>query len=901
MFGNGKLYAVSVDGGLPAPLPMPRAGSGGYSPDGNKIVYSPLFRDFRTWKRYQGGWAQNLYIFDLENDRAEQITDHARTERDPMWLSAGIHFVSDRDGTLELFRYEDGNKIQLTQHDDWDIKWASSDGQSRIVYEIAGTIGLYDTDAASESLLDITVPDDHVRRTARRMEVAGNIEDFEVSPDGNRLVVTARGDVFTVPVEHGVTRNLTQRADAHDRQAVWSPDGQHVAFISDRNGEEQLFVVAQDGGEARALSKPNETRLYQPRWSPDSQSIAYHDHTGVIHVTDLKGKHTTVIDTPYHVITDYAWAPDSQWLAFSQHQDDNNNDVLAIWSRADGRVRRASEGMFNVTSPSFSPDGKHLFFVSTRQFTPQIGAFEWNYAGDRENGIFALALSADSDNPFLPRNDEVTIKAEEDGDKKKGDEDDGKDDKVSVKIDFDGLAQRVIRVPIDDDNINGILALEDRLLYITSGPFYYGRPSDVQTTLRSFDLKKRKSDAVIENVQGLAISADGKFAIGQSNGSFKRYEIANPKETKDISTSNLIVYRAPAEEWAVVFDEVWRRFRDYFYVPNMHGLDWPALRDRYRPLVADVSTREDLNTLIGEMIAELNVGHAYVAGGDLQAPKRSSAALLGARFEAHRGRYRIAHIYPGHNEEPKYRSPLTEVGINVDVGDYILAIDGRDLSTDDNPYDLLTDRGSQPVELLVNDKPSTDGARKVLVDGIGDETNLVYLEWVTNNHRYVSDKTDGKIGYLHIPNMGASGIYEFIKWFYPQIRKQGLIVDVRSNGGGNVSQMIIRRLMQKPLGYGFQAHNDWANTYPATAFNGPMVSLINEDSASDGDIFPYFFREAGLGRCSSRSSAWDSPARAGSSKAVACRRTSRCPTTPPATSTPSWTGALPRCCSGWRQ
>ena len=847
MFGNGKLYRVSVDGGLPVALPMPRAGSGAYSPDGNRIVYSPLFRDFRTWKRYEGGWAQNLYIFDLENNRARQITDHARTERDPMWLSdAGIHFVSDRTGTLNLYRWTEGEITQLTDSDKWDIKWASSDGRSKIVYEIAGTIGLFDTADQTEKLLEITVPDDHVRRTKRRMEVAGNIEDFQSSPDGRRVVITARGDVFTVPVEHGVTRNLTQRGDAHDREAAWSPDGKYVAFISDRMGEETLMIVDQDGGEARALSAPKETRLYRPRWSPDSRHIAYYDHLGKIHVVDLEGRSREVYDSPYQVSSDYSWSPDSRWLAFSRDQHDTNNDVLSVWSLDDGDLHDVTDGFFNTYSPSFSPDGKHLYFLSAREFAPQIGAFEWNYVGDRETGIFAIALTAEAGNPFLPRNDEVAIE-EKKGDDDKDDE--NKDDEVSVEIDFDGIAQRIIRVPIDAGNIGEVMALEDRILYITSGPFYYGRESDVQTTLRSFDLEKRKSEALIEKLQGLAISADGKYAIARIDGSFKRYEIANPKEPKDISTANLIVYRAPAEEWPVIFDEVWRRFRDYFYVPNLHGYDWVALRDQYRPLVEDVSTREDLNTLIGEMIAELNVGHAYIAGGDLQAPKRSSAALLGARFEAdsRSKRYRIAHIYPGHNEEPKYRSPLTEVGVGINVGDYILAIDGRELTTADNPYDLLTDRGNQPVELTVNDRPDSDGARTVLVDAISDETKLVYLEWVENNRRYVAEKTDGKVGYLHIPNMGADGIYEFIKWFYPQIRKQGLIVDVRSNGGGNVSQMIIRRLMQKPLAFGFRAHSDWSSTYPATAFNGPMVSLISEDSASDGDIFPYFFREAGLG------------------------------------------------------
>ena len=844
MFGNGKLYRVSVDGGLPVAMPMPRAGSGDLSPDGSQIVYSPLFRDFRTWKRYQGGWAQDLYIFDLEDRRAEQITDHIRTERDPMWLTSGIHFVSDRTGTLNLYRYAEGNVTQLTNSESWDIKWASSDGESQIVYEIEGTIGHFDTSTGTERRLSITVPDDRVRRTARRIEVKGQVEGFSAAPDGNRAVVVARGDVFSVPVEHGITRNVTRRGDAHDREAAWSPDGEHIAFVSDRNGEEQLFVVDQAGGEATVLSEPDARRLYQPRWSPDSELIAYYDHTGVIHVTDLDGEHREVYDSPYNVRTDFTWSPDSQWLAFSRQQSDSNNTVISVWSRDSGDVTDVTDGFFTGSNPSFSADGQHLFFVTTRQFAPQIGSIEWNYVTDRENSISAIALTDDAGNPFLPRNDEVDIQAGDDED-----EDEEGDDEIRVAIDFDGIQERVIRVPVDADNLSGIQAIEGKLLYLTGGPFYYGREADVKTTLHAFDFEERESKEIVENVQGISLSADGKYAFVRQNGAMKRVEIAKPDEPKDISLDNLIVYRAPAEEWPIIFNEVWRRFRDYFYVDNLHGYDWEGLREQYKPLVGDISTREDLNTLIGEMIAELNVGHAYVAGGDLQAPHRSSASLLGARFEAdtRSGRYRIAHIYGGHNEESKYRSPLTEVGVNVAVGDYILAIDGRELTLADNPYDLLTDRGNQPVELTVNDRPRMNDARTVLVEGVGDETSLVYLEWVARNHAYVQEKTDGQVGYLHVPDMGANGIYEFIKWYYPQIRKKGLVVDVRSNGGGNVSEMIIRRLMQDPLAFRFRAHSDQSGTYPRTTFIGPMAALMSEDSASDGDIFPYMFREAGLG------------------------------------------------------
>lgn len=846
-----RLFTVSASGGLPEPLPMPRAGSGVFSPDGNSIFYSPLFRDFRTWKRYQGGWAQNLYVYDLENDSARQVTSDIRTERDPVWLESGMFFVSDRTGTLNLYRLEeDGSWQAVTGEDTWDIKWASGDGQSRIVYEVEGLIGLYDAGAGSSRRLTVRVPDDEVRRIARRINVKSQLEDFDVSPDGSRAVVTARGDVFSVPVEHGITRNLTQRGDAHDREAAWSPDGKWIAFISDRSGEEQLYVVDQKGGDARQLGNVEAARLYQPLWAPDSSAIAFYDHTGIIHVVDLDGDMTVAYESDYGVETDYQWSPDSKWLTFSV-QTQTGNHAIRLWSRERGTLIEATDGFFNEYGPRFSADGKHLFFLSEREFAPQIGQFEWNYVGNRATGIFALALNQESGNPFGPRNDEVSAgdKDKKDGDKDKKNGDKDGDAAPTVSIDVDGLADRLIRVPVEANRIQALLPLKDKLLYLTTGAFYYGRESDRKTSLQALDFEKRESSEIAGDIQGATVSKDGTYVVVRSNGALQRIAIADPKEPKPISLDNLTVTRTPAVEWGVIFDQVWRRFRDYFYVRNMHEYDWEAIRDQYRPLLADVSTREDLNTLIGEMIAELNVGHAYVQGGDLQALPRSSVALLGAQFEAdaRSGRYRISHIYAGANAEPKYRSPVSEVGVNLNVGDYVFAIDGRALTTDLNPYALLTDRGNQPVELTVGGSADENKARTVLLDPITSEAGLAYLEWVTGNHRYVTEKTGGRIGYLHVPDMGSAGIYEFIKWFYPQLRKEGLVVDVRSNGGGNVSQMLIRRLSQRPLGFGYQAHNEWAEPYPSTSFNGSMVALISEDSASDGDIFPYFFRKAGLG------------------------------------------------------
>jgi tricorn protease len=849
-FENGQLYQVSVDGGLPKVMPMPQAGSGDISPEGDSILYSPLIRDFRSWKRYSGGWAQNLHIYNLQSDQATQITDHPGTERDPVWLESGMYFISDRDGTLELFQYnrESGDKTQLTQHATMDIKWASGDGKSRIIYELGPELAVYDSTTGQETPLSIEVPDDGVRRIAQRFAADKIIEDFTLAPDGKRALFSARGDIFSVPVEHGITRNLSQAQISHDRAAIWSPDGKWVAYISDRSGEQQIHLVAAIGGESRQLTQGLNAHLNQPMWSPDSNHIAFYTHLGELRVVDLKGKSRVVTKNRFEPPQNYTWSPDSQWLAFSQ-MGENGNAYLSLWSKKSGELHEDSEKFFNIESPQFSPDGKHLYYLSQREFAPQLSIFEWNYVADRATGIFALALNSDSGSPFSPRNDEVQ------GKDFSGKKDDEANEKSVPKtnIEFDQIEQRIIRVPVDADNIKHLSVTDKYIIYSTEISEHYGREFG-GVTIHVYDLEKRESKLLAKNVEDIKFSYNGEYALIKQDSTYKRLEIAkagdNNDSEKTLNTKNMIVYRAPSDEWLVVFDEVWRRFRDFFYVRNMHGYDWQGLKTRYRPIVSEVSTREDLNYLISEMVAELNVGHAYVQGGDIRAPHRSTAALLGARFTEDKSskRYKVGKIFTGQNAEPKYRSPLTQVGVNINEGDYILEIDGRDLTTKDNPYDLLTDRGKQPVELLVNSKARKKGARRVLVDPISDEQTLVYLAWVKYNHDYVTEKTGGKIGYLHIPDMGANGIYEFIKWFYPQLHKQGMIIDVRGNGGGNVSSMILQRLWKKPLAYDYPAHSDRVNTYPYDAFIGPMVSLISETSGSDGDIFPYFFRKSGLGR-----------------------------------------------------
>ncbi len=863
---EGRLYTVPIGGGLPEALPMPTSGAGDYSPDGSVLVYSPLFRDFRHWKRYQGGWAQDLYVFDLESSKVVPIAHSERTERDPMWIADKIYFVSDRDDRLNLFVADPGGDQveQLTFHDPWDLRWPSTDHQSRIVYELNGLLHIFDITTRTDRSIEIEVPDDGLWKRARRISVGDQVRDYALSPKGERALFVARGEVFSAPIEKGRVRNLTRSSGAHDRSAAWSPDGRQVAYISDASGEDEIWIVPQDASEpARQLTSGHSARLFGLSWSPDGERIAFNDYLGRLSVVGVAdGAEVLVADDIMGAIGDFVWSPHGGHLAFSM-RNEAGVSRLHIWSAAGAELRTITSEYFSSYGPAWGTEGEYLFYISERAYAPQISNLEWDYAGNRRDGIFALALRHDVEPLFPPQSDEVELEdpAAEDDDegeakdeKADGDKNDSSDegdeaDEEPITIDFEGLAERVMRLPLESGNYGGLYAVEGHLLYTSSGPFYYGGGSRGERVIHLYSLEDRESSELVSGAGGGALSADGKKLLVRVNGSFKLYDVKKGGgEPKSVPTSGLEMDLEPVAEWRAVFDEAWRMFRDYFYVENMHGYDWQALGDRYRELLVHVAHRSDLNYVLSEMVSELGAGHTYISGGDFEIPDRAPVGLPGARFELddEAGHYRVGSILRGHNEEKTYRSPLTEVGVDVGVGDYVLAIDGRELEGADNPYRLLQHLTGS-VTLTVNDEPTLEGARQVTYVPRRSESKLLYLNWVLGNLERVTEMSDGKIGYFHIPDMGGDGIAEFIKWFYPQIRKQGLVVDVRGNGGGNVSAMIIERLSREVMGTRFGRTSDVPGTYPSTAFHGHMACLISETSASDGDIFPHYFREAGLG------------------------------------------------------
>jgi tricorn protease len=865
-----RLYTVSPNGGSAVPLPMPLAGSGSYSPDGKHIVYSKVFRDFRPEKRYSGGMANYLAIFDFASNSAKTITKGPRAERDAMWMGDKIYYNSDKDGTFNLYSYDvaSGNTTQLTHSTTWDVRWPSADPETgKIVFEQAGELAVLDTKTGVTTPIRINVIDDGVNTRPSRVSAANLIESYSLSPKGERAVFAARGDIFTAPVEHGYTRNLTHSSNAHDRDPDWSPDGTRIAFISDMSGEEEIYTVAQDGqSKPVQLTTGGKAQRFGPRWSPDNSMIAFKDKDGRLFVVRVADRNLREIAKDMHGgLNDYTWSPSGNNLAWSMTDSDGVSSSVYVWTPGDGRVHRVTGPTFNEYNPSWDPGGNFIYFLSDREYQPQLSTIEFNYATARTTGLFALALRKDVKNPFPMESDEVTIDTVAQARPKPTpaaapetpakDTRKGKDAvapaKMDTRIDFDGIEKRVARVPVEPDNITDVIATKDALIYAVQANPYYGRDGERKPVLSTFNFKDRKTAVMLDNAPGYAFSADRKKVIVGAGG-YGVYDVgpANAASSrKAVSTDGLTVERVPVQEWNQIFDEVWRRYRDYFYVKNMHGYDWQALHDQYKPLVQYVAHRADLNYVIQEMISELSIQHAYIAGGDWQQEPRTPVALPGALFtlDSARGKYRISKIYAGENEEPNYRSPLTEIGVSAKVGDYVLAIDGEDLKPGDDPYRLLRGKADRPVTLTVASDANGAGSHAVTYRPITNENDLGYLDMVLANQKRVSDLSGGKVGYIHIPDMGAAGLREFIKWYYPQIRKEGLVVDVRANGGGNVSRMLIERLRRELLGVNFARTDEQPSTYPDQVFVGPMAAILDEYSSSDGDIFPYMFRQAKLG------------------------------------------------------
>jgi tricorn protease len=839
---TGKLLTVGKDGGLSEAIPLPEGGFCSYSPDGKQLAYNRVMREFRTWKYYRGGMADDIWIYDAAKKSVENITGNDAQDIFPMWVGNEIYFLSDRDRTMNVFVYNTQTKAvsKVTQFDEYDVKFPSSNGRL-IVFENGGYLYKLDPATKKAEKVTVTLASDHVYARSEIKDGKNYVTSASLSPDGERLTVTARGEVFNLPADKGVTKNITRTPGAHERGAQWSPDGKSIAYISDGSGETELYLYTPETGATEQLTKNNDTYIRSLEWSPDSKSILYTDRKNRLNLLTVATKqHAALFRDPYGELRGVAFSPDSKWLTYTRPEA-NTYSVVYVYNLAEKTQYAVTDRWYESSSPVFSTDGKYLIFRSTRDFSPIYGSMEWNHIFRYESGVYLALLSKDTPSPFLTRDGKTSpAKLEE---PKKDDtqpkKDEKKADAVAVRIDTDGLADRIVKMPVAAGAYLNFYSDGKKVFYVRSNSTY------------GFDFDTQKEDLVADGAS-MTVGTGRKKALFTKGRS--RFYVANIPTGKvdlkdEVDLSNLKVTTDYPKEWAQVFDEAWRAFRDGFYVENMHGVNWPAMKAKYAVLLPYVKNRLDLNYVVGEMIGELNSGHAYITTGEMDRPERIQTGLLGAEISRDKsGFFRIETILPGVSWSPALRSPLTEPGIEVHEGEFIVAVDGIPANSVNDLYALLVGKAGVPTELSINSRPQPDGARKKIILPLADEHPLYHHRWVQKNLETVEKASGGKIGYVYIPDMGVEGLVEFSRYFYPQLDREGLIVDDRANGGGNVSPMILERLAREPYRLTMSRSSAHIGTIPDAVQVGPKVCLINKYSASDGDLFPWGFRALGLGK-----------------------------------------------------
>jgi tricorn protease len=883
----GSLYTVGLDAELPQQLPVPRGGFVSFSPDDSKMAFNRIFREFRTWKHYRGGMADDVWIFDFKTNTTQNLTNNEAQDICPMWGADNrIYFISDRDGRMNLFSTDLTGKDtkQLTNFKDYDIKFPSIAKES-IVFEQAGYIWRYDLASAKAAPVAIDIKEDLASGRSAFIDASKHVQSVSTAPDAQRVIVVARGDLFSVPMKEGTARNLTRTSNAHERDAVWSPDGKWIAYNSDATGENELYVRSQDGkGQPQQITSNADTYYYQAIWSPDSKKLLWSDRLQRLRYVDVGSKAVTQVDQDKEgEIISYDWSPDSQWIAWARPEE--RVDKVYLFSTIDKKTTAVTDDWYAANNATFSDDGKYLMLTSGRDFKPIFGQVDFSNVYRDLERIYLVTLAKETEPPLGPRSDEVGKKKDKDkdkdkdgdkkdagkkdsdkktDDKKSGDAKDKEKDKdkdakkpVVVKVELDGIQDRIAALDIPPGNYSNLRLVDGRIFYLRrttaddQGDDDEGGDDNRKSHLCVYSLEDRK-ETVLGDVNAYEITADGKKMLVKIKKDYAIIDLPKDKlETKDhdLKLTGLDMSLDRHAEWNQIYNEAWRHMRDFFYAPNMNGVDWNAMRDKYAALVPFVNHRNDLTYLIGELIGELNNGHAYVAGGERPETPRIKLGLLGAELSRDPASkaYRIDKILPGENWTKNARSPLAAIGLNVKPGDYILAINGIPVSTLPNLYDALIGTADDQVILRVNSKPAEDGARDITVVPVSDEAPLYYKAWVQKNVDDVTKKTNGEVGYIHIPDMGQGGLNEFTKQYFPQIKKKGLIVDVRGNGGGFVSPLVIERL-RRALVMIEMSRNGTPQTDPSQTFVGPMVALCNEFSASDGDIFPYRFKAMGLGK-----------------------------------------------------
>ena len=858
-----RLFSIALDGGVPEPLPMPRAYTGTYSPDGKRVAYEevstvmfPMWIEASGWRHYRGGRTHPISVMNLADNTVTKLPWKESNDAYPMWIGNTVYFLSDRAFTTNLFSYNTDTKElkQLTRHDDFDIANATA-GPDAVVYEQAGYIHVVDAKTGQSRRLDIDVTADLPWARAGIRRVAGMIRGASLSPTGVRVALEARGDIFTVPVEKGDYRNLTRSTAVHDKDPVWSPDGTQLAWLSDASGEYQLMVGEQTGiTKPRAITLPGTAYYSDLAWSPDCKSVLLQDNHLNLWSLDVASGKATKIDSdtfndPGRSI-DPVWSPDSRWIAYSKNLE-NRMRAIFVYSFADGKSYQLSDGMSDAISPAFDASGKYLYFLASTNYGPNVGWLEMS-STERpvRRSIYLAVLPASEPSPLLPEiGDEAgplpsPPPAGGGAPRPKPDS--------TTRIDVAGIGQRILSLGVpagDYANLSGGPA----------GTIFYAEPmpgSGGPGSLRvhRYVLKDRAGAMFIEGVRSYSLSADRKKLLYQAGGGPDggRWGVVGtdrPARVGDgaVNVAQIEAWVDPRAEWKEIAREAWRHQRDFFYDPKMHGADWNAVWAKYSPLIPHIGHRNDLSYLVATMGGELVVGHSYLTGpGDEPNDTPVSVGMLGADYAIENGHYRIKHVYTGENWNPDLRAPLSAPGIQVAQGDYILEVNGAPLVPPANIYRAFEGTANHQTIIRVSKTPSAEGSRLVTVVPVGSEDALRSRAWVENNRRIVDSLSNGRLAYVWLPNTTTAGYTYFTRYFFAQQQKEGSVIDERYNQGGQVADYIVNELDRKLMGY-FAMRDGRTVTSPMAGIFGPKVMIINESAGSGGDALPYMFKQRKLG------------------------------------------------------
>jgi tricorn protease len=872
-----RLFTMPVDGVYPTGVPLPMGWAGSYSPDGMMLAYEPLPRAFNAWKRYRGGRASAIWIANLNDSSVEKLPRVDSNDFNPMWIGDKVYFLSDRNGPITLFAYDTKTKkvaqtIPNNGPNTLDIKAASA-GPDGIVYEQFGSLNIYDLKSGKTNKLNITIHGDMLTLRPKYEKVANRINDSAISPTGVRAVFEARGEIISLPAEKGDARNLTNTPGVAERDPSWSPDGKWIAYFSDESGEYQLHLRDQKGlGEVKKI-KLDPSFYYSPVWSPDSKKIAFTDKRLNLWFVDIEKGAPVKVDTDRRSLggeppLNPGWSPDSRWLTYSKRLQ-SWYGAIYVHSLEEGKSFQVTDGLSDADSPVFDKSGKYLYFTASTDIGPSVFGFDMSsYPHRTTRSVYVAVLKKTDPSPLAPESDEEKVadeKKEEgtggQGDKEKGGQGeekkaDGaqpsakpgdKKEPPKVTIDFENIGQRILALPIPNRNYVGLAAGKANTLFVVEFP-----DGAQGATAHKFDLEKRKFDKALEGVRSLDLSANGEKALYRRQQNWFIASTATlgtpafkPGEGR-IKTEEMEVYVDPRVEWGQMYHETWRIERDFFYAPNFHGLDLQATAKKYEPYLASLAHRADLNYLFQEMLGELSVGHLYVQGGDTPDPKRVPGGLLGADYKIENGRYRFARVYNGENWNPNLRAPLTQPGVNVVAGEYLLAVKGRNLTASDNIYSFFESTANKQVVIRIGPNPDGSNSREVTVVPVANEAGLRNLAWIEENRRKVDQMSGGKLAYVWLPDTAQGGYANFNRYYFAQLDKQGLVVDERYNGGGHAADYVIDYL-RKPLNSYWAMRDGEDYRQPFGVMPGPKAMLINEYAGSGGDYLPYMFRRAKIG------------------------------------------------------